>query len=259
MRKFGGSMDTRTKQIVLDSIRDPRKSNTIISPEEIPSVEQEVQLRKYIIPLDVDAPIQDAVIELNQKGLVTGGSCCGHSSKNPAYITFDTILTKKELQRAIGILRKHGLLDVKEAKPAEVNIRTAIDFRSIPTPSRKWWTPEQAMKTYSISMNEYNEAIKASESAPREDGKVIIDKLLSQRSKAQKEGDQETVYLITKGILSFYKAVKERKLSDIVGYIESKALPLVAVPVVFKGNQVKRKSSVKSRTNSATIRVSRNK
>ena len=253
-------MDNHTKQIVLDSIRDPRKSNTIISPGEIPSVAQEAQLRKYNIPLDVDAPIRDAVIELNQRGLVTGGSCCGHNSKNPAFITFDTILTKRERDEAAKIIVRNGMVNVSVAKPHDaVNIKTTIDFKPIPTPDRKWWTPEQARKEYGISLSEYEEADKVSVAAPRGNPKEIIDKLLSQRAKAIKEGDQETASVIAKGIVSLYKSVKGRKLTDISNYIEQKALPTLSQSPSFKGKYVtvKKKVSVKAPIHSATIRVSK--
>jgi len=255
-------MDNRIKKIVLDSIRDPRKSNTIISPEEIPSVEQEAQLRKYNIPLDVDAPIRDAVIELNQKGLITGGSCCGHNAKNPAFITFDTILTKKERDEAARIIARHGMVSVAVFKPhANVNISTTIDFKPIPTPDRKWWTPDQARKAHGISLSEYEEADKVSVTAPRGNAKAIIDKLIFQRAKAIKEGDQETASVIAKGIVSLYKSVKQRKLTDISNYIEQKALPTLSQSPSFKGRYVtvKKKVSVKSPIHSATIRISRSK
>ena len=54
-----------------------------------PTHEQQDKIDKHGLPHDVDTEVRDLVIDLNDAGYCTGGSCQGHHTKNKGFVTIN--------------------------------------------------------------------------------------------------------------------------------------------------------------------------
>lgn len=63
---------------------------------KFPTHEQMDQFKKHHIPFDADLALRDLIIELNNKGYGTAGSCSGHVQGRRGFITFG--LTDSDIQ-----------------------------------------------------------------------------------------------------------------------------------------------------------------
>lgn len=68
----------------------------------IPSENQMNEFDKYRISYDVDQPLRDILIELNQNGYKTGGSCAGHTAKGYGFITISTYKPDNPFMRIVS-------------------------------------------------------------------------------------------------------------------------------------------------------------
>lgn len=98
---------------------------------------QELLLDKHKIPCDVDPEIRNIIIELNERGIKTLGSCAGH--KKNKWTGFVTIGEYKEIDfykntdisLVKKIFKKHGIENIRFNRKLWPNWWFSIEFKSI--------------------------------------------------------------------------------------------------------------------------------
>jgi len=102
---------------------------TIFKGLKMPTHDQMDKLEKYGIVYDVDPEIRDMVIELNDKGFKTLGSCAGHMpNKINGFVSFSGKPTEHKIKVAKSILQKHGMVNIRFV---EHEIFWSLKFRSV--------------------------------------------------------------------------------------------------------------------------------
>jgi len=197
-------------------------------PEDMPTLKQIKRMDELRIPYDIDKPLRDVVIELNEVGLVTGGSCCGHGSpNNSAFINFEEILTEKDKDKASTILSKNGVRIIKFDTVRALDnpkepLRTVVDIENISTPKPDYREP---WKAWDIEREIWERAEKEA------DKKLSVNEVLSkykeidgsyinQAKKAIAEKDAKTLNVIREGVegrLGRYDKYYKQKRSLVIG------------------------------------------
>lgn len=80
---------------------------------KMPTHQEMDQLEKHNIVFDIDPEIRSVVIELNNKGYKTEGSCAGHVRVRRGFISFTGVITPPKVERISQIARKHGLKNIR--------------------------------------------------------------------------------------------------------------------------------------------------
>jgi hypothetical protein len=75
-----------------------------------PGKNQKKLLDKHDIPVDVDPEIRNIIIELNEKGIRTLGSCAGHAiGKWNGFVTIANTIENTDMIVLEKIFKKHGV------------------------------------------------------------------------------------------------------------------------------------------------------
>jgi len=107
---------------------------------KMPTHDQMNKMDKHDVIYDVDQEIRDVVIELNDHGFKTLGSCAGHRpNKIGGFISISGRPTDQKVKSVKTILRKYGL----------THIGNIVD-------NEKWWSVHFA----SIGIHEFREQYK---------------------------------------------------------------------------------------------------
>ncbi len=226
----------RIKKVVLDSIVDPRRANSIICPGEIPSTEDEIQLRKHNIPFDVDEPIRKAVIELNNLGFKTAGSCAGHNKPNRGFIAINRTIGPSEKSTVYAVLAKYGLKNIKikglsgtdPFTKEPFGLTSFVTFSTVLTPKRFYLDPSALQDTYGITKEEYESADQLNKSSVSNDflkeSREELKDNIDARNKALSRGDAKTVAIIDSNIRAMYRSLKASAVSG-KGILNSNLAP----------------------------------
>ena len=83
---------------------------------KLPMHEEMDKMDKYHLSYDIDPWIRNVILDLNQHGLKTMGSCAGHTNKSDGFVTFSGNPSPQKTRLAISILRKHGLQNIRRVK-----------------------------------------------------------------------------------------------------------------------------------------------
>ena len=90
---------------------------------------------------DIDPEIVDVVMELNEVGLLTVGSCAGHhggierirdlegrlvKSRSTGYVNFDRVLSTDEIELARKILEEHGVRGLRFHRQGPYSTRSGL-------------------------------------------------------------------------------------------------------------------------------------
>ena len=133
------------KQVIDKCIDNEHGGQTykIFKNNRPPGKKQERLLDKYKIPCDVDPEIRNIVIELNEKGIKTLGSCAGHKiGKWKGFVTigdykkirihnqpFD-FYKNTDIRIVKKIFKKHGIEEIRFNRKLWIDW-FAIEFKSV--------------------------------------------------------------------------------------------------------------------------------
>jgi len=105
---------------------------TMVNNVKLPTNTEMDKLDKHNIIYDIDPPIRTMVIELNDKGFKTEGSCAGHSIKPNGFITFKGDPTQSKVNAVVNIMKKYNIKGIKFNKEKnEPGVWWSLTFNSI--------------------------------------------------------------------------------------------------------------------------------
>jgi len=199
------------KRFIFRVLGNPNRANVPMLPDDIPTSKEISEMDKYGIPYDVDKPLRGTIIELNEYGLKTGGSCCGHGNqRNASYINFRHLLTEDDKNKVKKILSKNGIQFVKFEttraidKPNEP-LRTDMVIGNILTPKPNYEKGEP-WEQWGIDKPEWLKAETKSDEE-RKAGKTVLSRYkeidedyIKQGKKAIEEKDTKSLVLIKEGV-----------------------------------------------------------